>query len=268
MFISANVCISPYWLNAFLCTLQRLCLHWRPLLFFPCCCRCFCFVGTLHRWSLTSGLQPGFKILVGEACATRLCSHTFSVGLILEPREGWIVTSSMLTSRQTNRQRKLFLPSAWKSLVSVACLVFPCSLLWPTLLTCSGRASVTTTWVKIHFLGGKDFCFYYSFWLKQIFLDTTKFGGTQHLNAPRGYRPASRSLQTASLPAVYRQCLPAAVSIVQWHLDHADRRESYSPNAVQLGWCRKHNRCTAWSAVSYKLLQSKHCLLGCSQVDC
>ena len=34
-----------------------------------------------------------------EACATRLCSHTFSVGLVLEPREGWIVTSSMLTPR-------------------------------------------------------------------------------------------------------------------------------------------------------------------------
>jgi len=34
-----------------------------------------------------------------EACVTRLCSHTFSVGLILEPREGWIVTSSMLIPR-------------------------------------------------------------------------------------------------------------------------------------------------------------------------
>jgi len=41
-----------------------------------------------------------------KACATRLCSHTFSVGLILEPREGWIVTSSMLTSRQTNRPKR------------------------------------------------------------------------------------------------------------------------------------------------------------------
>jgi len=38
-----------------------------------------------------------------EACATQSCSHTFSVGLILEPREGWIVTSSMLTPRQTNQ---------------------------------------------------------------------------------------------------------------------------------------------------------------------
>jgi len=28
---------------------------------------------------------------------------------------------------------------------SVACLVFPFSLLWPTLLTCSGRTSVTAT---------------------------------------------------------------------------------------------------------------------------
>jgi len=29
--------------------------------------------------------------------------------------------------------------------VSGACLVFPFSLVWPTLLTCSGRASVTAT---------------------------------------------------------------------------------------------------------------------------
>jgi len=40
--------------------------------------------------------------------------------------------------------RELSLPYAWKSLLSVACLVFP-FLLWPTLLTCSGRASVTAT---------------------------------------------------------------------------------------------------------------------------
>jgi len=33
-----------------------------------------------------------------EACATRLCLHNFSVGLILEPREGWIVTSSDVNS--------------------------------------------------------------------------------------------------------------------------------------------------------------------------
>jgi len=30
----------------------------------------------------------------------------FSVGLILEPREEWIVTSSMLTPRQTNRPKR------------------------------------------------------------------------------------------------------------------------------------------------------------------
>ena len=41
-----------------------------------------------------------------EACATQLCSHTFSVGLILEPREGGIVTSSMLTPCQTNRPKR------------------------------------------------------------------------------------------------------------------------------------------------------------------
>jgi len=41
--------------------------------------------------------DPFFGVSVskvsGEACAALLCSHTFSVGLILEPREGWIVTS-------------------------------------------------------------------------------------------------------------------------------------------------------------------------------
>ena len=42
---------------------------------------------------------------LAEAYAIRLCSHTFSVGLISEPREGWIVTSSMLTPRQTNRPK-------------------------------------------------------------------------------------------------------------------------------------------------------------------
>jgi len=43
-----------------------------------------------------------------EAYATRLCSHTFSVGLILESRKGWIVTSSMLTPHQTNRPKSAF----------------------------------------------------------------------------------------------------------------------------------------------------------------
>ena len=42
---------------------------------------------------------------LAEACAIRLCSHTFRVGLIFEPRERWIVTSSMLTPRQTNRPK-------------------------------------------------------------------------------------------------------------------------------------------------------------------
>jgi len=87
-----------------------------------------------------------FPHSTSEACAFAQCSHIVSVGLILEPREGWIVTSSMLTPRQTNRpKRELLLPCAWKSLISVACLVFPFSLLWPTLLTCSGCTSVTAT---------------------------------------------------------------------------------------------------------------------------
>ena len=51
----------------------------------------------------------------------------------------------MLIPHQTNRSKRLLLPCAWKSLISVACLVFPFSLLWPSLLTCSGRASVTAT---------------------------------------------------------------------------------------------------------------------------
>ena len=42
-------------------------------------------------------------------------------------------------------QRELSLPYAWKSLLSVAGLVIPFSLLWPTLLACSGRASLTAT---------------------------------------------------------------------------------------------------------------------------
>jgi len=46
------------------------------------------------------------KIVTFEVCATWLCSHTFSVSLILEPREEWIVTSSMLTPRQTNRPKR------------------------------------------------------------------------------------------------------------------------------------------------------------------
>jgi len=41
-----------------------------------------------------------------EVCASQLCLHTFNEGLIFEPREGWIVTSSMLTPRQTNRPKR------------------------------------------------------------------------------------------------------------------------------------------------------------------
>jgi len=36
------------------------------------------------------------------------CVHTPSVGLILEPQEGWIVTSLMLTPHQTNRPKRAF----------------------------------------------------------------------------------------------------------------------------------------------------------------
>jgi len=37
--------------------------------------------------------QDQYDNKLAEACATRLCSHTFNVGLIFEPREGRIVTS-------------------------------------------------------------------------------------------------------------------------------------------------------------------------------
>jgi len=43
-------------------------------------------------------------LMCNEAYATRLCSHTFSVGLIVEPREGWGLWS-MLTPHQTNRTK-------------------------------------------------------------------------------------------------------------------------------------------------------------------
>ena len=48
-------------------------------------------------------------------------------------------------------QRQLLLPCAWKSLITVACLVFS-FLLWPTLFTCSGRASVTATVDSIYLM--------------------------------------------------------------------------------------------------------------------
>jgi len=89
-----------------------------------------------------------------EACAARLCMEvTYKCRLlglsllalaVLEPREGWIVTSQMQFRARRIGQREFLLPCAWKSLISVVCLVFP-FLLWPSLLTCSGRASVTAT---------------------------------------------------------------------------------------------------------------------------
>jgi len=62
-----------------------------------------------------------------EACATRLCSDTFSVGFIFEPREGWIVTSSMLTPRQTNRPKRSLTSMCMK--VSYKCRLLGLSLL-------------------------------------------------------------------------------------------------------------------------------------------
>jgi len=59
---------------------------------------------------------------------------------MLEPREGWI---SDVIDVNYAPDESAILPCVWKSLISVAYLVFPFSLLWPTSLTCSGRASVT-----------------------------------------------------------------------------------------------------------------------------
>ena len=55
----------------------------------------------------------------------------------------------MLTPRQTNRPKRA-LTSMCMEVTCVACLVFPLSLLWPTLLTCSSRASVTS--ISLSFL--------------------------------------------------------------------------------------------------------------------
>jgi len=81
-----------------------------------------------------------------EACATQLSSHTFRVGFILEPREGWIATSSMLTPRQTNRPER--------ALISMCMgVTYKCRLLGLSLLALadfahmSGRTSVTATCV-------------------------------------------------------------------------------------------------------------------------
>jgi len=48
------------------------------------------FIGTSLVCNGTNIAESCVIVIVDhEACATRLCSHTFSVGLILEPREGW-----------------------------------------------------------------------------------------------------------------------------------------------------------------------------------
>jgi len=60
----------------------------------------------------------------------------------------WNYLGSCWCLQRTRRfgQRELSLPYAWKSfLSSVACLVFPISLLRPTLFACSSRAGVTAT---------------------------------------------------------------------------------------------------------------------------
>ena len=69
----------------------------------------------------------------------------FSVGLILEPREVWIVTSSLLTPRQTNWPKRALTSMCME-------VTYKCRLLGLSLLlaladfpTCTSHASVTAT---------------------------------------------------------------------------------------------------------------------------
>ena len=75
-----------------------------------------------------------------------VCTQWSGTPRLLSPASVWDWSSNlgMLNARQIG-QRELLLPCAWKSLITVACLVFPFSLLWPSLLICIGRASVTAT---------------------------------------------------------------------------------------------------------------------------
>ena len=61
-----------------------------------------------------------------EAYETRLCLQSFSVGLILEPQEGWIVTSSM-TPHQTNRPKRVLTSMCME--VTYKCCLLGLSLL-------------------------------------------------------------------------------------------------------------------------------------------
>jgi len=67
----------------------------------------FSYVFICYQMAPTCHKKARDKLNKGanETCATRLCSHTFIVGWILKPGEGWIVTSSRLTPRQTNRPK-------------------------------------------------------------------------------------------------------------------------------------------------------------------
>ena len=64
---------------------------------------------------------------------------------MLEPREGWIMTSSMLTPHQTNRPKRALTSMCME--VTYKCRLLGLSLLlvWSTLFTCSGCTGVTAT---------------------------------------------------------------------------------------------------------------------------
>jgi len=78
-----------------------------------------------------------------EACATRLCSHTFSVDLN-SMALAWAVVGAVGTPDESAKEGSYFHVHGSHLYVSLA-WSFPFSLLWPTLLTCSSRARVAAT---------------------------------------------------------------------------------------------------------------------------
>jgi len=102
---------------------ERLATHmFEPKVFRSKCTVLKKVLATLLKFSASSEMRLQGSCAL-EACATWLCSHNFSVDLNSE-------TSMALICWWYHRarrfgQRELSLPYAWKSLLSVACLVFP-----------------------------------------------------------------------------------------------------------------------------------------------
>jgi len=101
-----------------------------------------------------------------EARATRLCSHTHSVGL--NPKTSMAralaVVGAVGASDESATESSCFHVHRSRLYVSLASS-FPFALLWPTLLTCSCRASVTATQTSLFYSatylnsGGLELCF-------------------------------------------------------------------------------------------------------------